>query len=287
MWKHSFLPEIHRKPSLTSPLTLPGSIIYTVNQQSSYSIIHCHDRKRQKLELTDSFHVSISFSIKSRHYFSLQHIQSAALFTRQCYQIEKNHDEVFSNDLIADHWSCVTGAIFAATSFLEATINEVFADTVDHPDGELASYLDVATKQLMADMWKRDIPRTAHYQIIEKFQIALTLARKPLLDLSRSPFQDVQTLIMIRNDLIHFEPVWTSIEVEKVHKRILSLQQEKKFALNPLTSSGNPFYPDKCLGHGCAKWAVSNSIQFVEDFFSRMSIPVFFDHIRSRLNTEP
>lgn len=240
------------------------------------------------MEHTDVLHLSETITVKSRHYFSLQHIQSAALFARQCYQIEKNYGGIFSADLIADHWSYVTGALFAATSFLEATINEVFADTVDHPDGELASHLDATTKELMADMWKRDIPRTAHYQIIEKFQIALTLARKPLLDLSRSPFQDVQTLIIMRNDLIHFEPVWTSVEAEKAHKRILSLQQEKKFALNPLiTSAGNPFYPDKCLGHGCAKWAVSNSIQFAEDFFSRMGIPVLFDHIRTRLNTEP
>lgn len=241
-----------------------------------------------KMEHTDSLHISDSISVKARHYFSLQHIQSAALFARQCYQIEKNYDGVYSSDLIADHWSYVTGAIFAAVSFLEATINELFADTVDHPDGELANYLNDATKQLMADMWKRDIPRTAHYQITEKFQIALTLARKPLLDFSRSPFQDVQTLIIIRNDLIHFEPVWRSIEAEKAHKRILSLQQETKFALNPLiTSELNPFYPDKCLSHGCAKWAVSNSIQFVENFFSSMGIPVLFDHIKSRLNTEP
>src|SRR5437868_6065303 len=105
---------------------------------------------------TDSLHISGSISVKSRHYFSLQHIQSAALFTRQCYQIEKNYDGVFSVDLFADHWSYVTGAIFAAVSFLEATINEVFADTVDHPDGELAGYLDTTTKQLMADMWKCD-----------------------------------------------------------------------------------------------------------------------------------
>ena len=154
------------------------------------------------MDSTDSLHLSASNSGKSRHYFSLQHIQSAAMFTRQCYLIEKNYDGEFSSDLIADHWSYVTGAIFAAVSFLEATINELFADTVDHPDGELASFLDAATKQLMADMWKRDIPRTAHYQITEKFQIALTLARKPLLDFSVSPFQDVQMCSIIQKGLI-------------------------------------------------------------------------------------
>lgn len=226
-------------------------------------------------------------TMQSRHYFSLQHIQSAALFTKQCYQIEKSYDGILTDELIAEHRSYVIGSIFAAVSFLEATINEVFADTVDHPNGELASPLDPATKQLMADMWKRGIPKTAHYQITEKFQIALTLARKPLLELTNSPFQDVQTLITIRNDLIHFEPVWTSIESEKAHKRILSLQQEKKFTFNPLIiTPGNPFYPDKCLSYGCAAWAVSNSIQFVEDFLSRMSIPVLFDQIIKNIKTE-
>ena len=57
--------------------------------------------------------------------FSLQHIQSAALFTRQCFQIEKDYNGEFSDDLIINHRSCVIGAIFAVASFLEATINEV------------------------------------------------------------------------------------------------------------------------------------------------------------------
>ncbi len=232
--------------------------------------------------------ITARLRVRSRTYYSLQHIQSAALFTRQCYQIESNYDGIFSDELISEHWSYVTGAIFATVSFLEATINELFADTTDHPDGELASHLDTSTKLIMADMWKRGIPRTANYQIIEKFQIALTLARKAPLDLGQPPFQDVQTLIVIRNALIHYEPVWASAEEEKAHKRILSLKQEKKFALNPLrTGQSNPFFPDKCLSHGCAKWAFNSSIQFVEEFFSRMGIPVLFDHLRMRLKTEP
>jgi hypothetical protein len=110
------------------------------------------------MELTASTHISEHISMQSRHYFSLQHIQSAALFTKQCYQIEKSYDGTLTDELIAKHRSYVIGSIFAAVSFLEATINELFADTVDHPNSELASPLDSATKQLMADMWKHDIP---------------------------------------------------------------------------------------------------------------------------------
>jgi hypothetical protein len=246
-------------------------------------------RKRRKMEYTHSDDTAIRIRIRARMYYSLQHIQSAALFTRQCYQIESNYDGTFSDELIAEHRSYVTGAIFATVSFLEATINELFADTVDHPDGELASHLDSSTKLLMADMWKRGIPRTATYQIIEKFQIALTLARKTLLNTGRTPFQDAQTLIIIRNALIHYEPMWISVEEEgQADKRILSLQQKKKFALNPLiTGQSNPFFPDKCLSHGCARWAINASIQFVEEFSSKIGIPILFDHIRTRLKTEP
>ncbi len=117
--------------------------------------------------------ITARLRVRSRTYYSLQHIQSAALFTRQCYQIESNYDGIFSDELISEHWSYVTGAIFATVSFLEATINELFADTTDHPDGELASHLDTSTKLIMADMWKRGIPRTANYQIIENFRLLL------------------------------------------------------------------------------------------------------------------
>ncbi|BCL79663.1 hypothetical protein ccbrp13_21280 [Ktedonobacteria bacterium brp13] len=232
------------------------------------------------MEITDAI------TIKSRYYFSLQHIQSAALFARQCYQIEKNYDGIFSIDLITEHRSYVIGSLFAAFSFLEATINEFFADTVDHPYGDVAKHLDADTKQLMTDLWVRGTFRTTNS--LEKFQVALTLARKPLLDSHSSPWQDVQILRAIRNDFVHYEPEWTSIELEKKRKNsILNLQQQKKFAFNPLiTATLNPFYPDKCLSHGCAKWAINSSVQLAEDFFSKIGVPIPFEHIRPQLKTE-
>jgi len=227
--------------------------------------------------------------IRTRMYYSQQHIQSAALFTRQSYQIESDYNGTPLNELIVEHRSYVTGAIFAAVSFLESTINELFSDTVDHPDGDLASHLDSSTKLLMADMWKLRIPKTATYPIIDKYQIALTLARKALFDTEQALWKDVKTLIVLRNALIHYEPVWTSQKEEgQAYKGILSLKQQKKFALNPLiTEQFNPFFPDKCLSHGCARWAVNTSVQFVQEFFSKMGIPVLFDHIKPLLKTEP
>ncbi len=49
--------------------------------------------------------------------------------------------------------------------------------------------------------------------------------------------------------------------------------RDRGFAPNPFFSgSGNPFFPDKCLGHGCAKWALESSVEFADAFFSRMGI---------------
>src|SRR5260221_14757880 len=110
--------------------------------------------------------------IRTRMYYSQQHIQSAALFTRQSYQIESDYNGTPLNELIVEHRSYVTGAIFAAVSFIEYSINELFLDTVDHPDGELGSHLVFSTKLLMGGIWEICISKNFHYPIIDKYQNA-------------------------------------------------------------------------------------------------------------------
>lgn len=57
------------------------------------------------------------------------------------------------------------------------------------------------------------IPRIGVYDaversliLLEKFDAVLRTARKPLMDKSRSPYQDVVPLIRLRNALVHFKP---------------------------------------------------------------------------------
>src|SRR5438105_50934 len=104
--------------------------------------------------------IAVRFRLQGRRYYSSQHIKAAALFTRQSYQIEEDYRKngVRTDELIEDHRSYVTGAIFAVASFLEATINEVFADALEHPTSDITVNMDSATKLLLADMWKQDVP---------------------------------------------------------------------------------------------------------------------------------
>jgi hypothetical protein len=156
-------------------------------------------------EIKDVAHAKDSVSVTKREYLSISHIQSAALLARLVAKIESTYIER-SEEFFFQHRTYVIAAIFFSVSFLEATINELFADIADN--GEKATQLDPNTKILMANMWKLDIPRTARFSILEKFQIALTLASKEMFEKGKSPYQDAALLITLRNSLVHYEPEW-------------------------------------------------------------------------------
>jgi hypothetical protein len=222
--------------------------------------------------------------LQARVHYSREHIKAAALFTRQSFQIEKSG--VITNELIDDHRSYVTGAIFAAVSFLEATINEVFADALEHPDSDITANIDPATKLSLANIWKLEHVEKATTLI--KYQTALILARKEQLKEGNSPYQDVDTLIIIRNALIHSKPWWERGKETKTNKKILHLQKTDRFLFNPfMIGKTNTFFPDLCLSHGCAEWAVKKSIEFVILFSSRIGSTILFDENSPSLKTQP
>lgn len=228
-------------------------------------------------------------SIALRTYFSLIHIQSAALFARHAAEVEKTYGGHGNDVLLAKQHAYAVGAVFAAVSFLEALINELFADAGEKYQNHLDG-LDEPTIEIMADMWAHSIPRTTRYSILEKYDIALVLAGRPPFDSGRQPYQDVDLLVKLRNDLVHYEPEWRHGDYDPSHKPDREPKFVKglrgKFPPNPIAAVGNPFYPDRCLGHGCAKWAVESSVQFTDDFFAVLGVKPTYEHIRDRLSCD-
>ena len=226
--------------------------------------------------------------VKSRFYFSLQHIQSAALFARRAGQIEKNYDGKFLNELFTEYQADVTASIFAAVSFLEATINELFADAEENYS-EYPKNINTNTKDLMAEMWKRGIPRTAHYPILEKFDIALVLAQKSALERDKPLVQNVKLVVQLRNNLIHYEPEWISEEpvvpsIAATEKKLIKCLRGK-FPTSPLVGGNSPFFPNKCLSYGCARWTVESSIAYADEFYNKLGATAPYEHIRQYLVT--
>ena len=125
---------------------------------------------------------------------------------------------------------------------------------------------------------------------MEKFQIALALTRKPSFKSGRNPYQDVKLLVELRNALIHYVPEWVAAaqaepEAEAAHKFEKKLR--RKFLPSPFMGN-NPYFPDKCLGHGCAKWGVDSALKFTDKFFSTMGLTPRYElsYDRSSLRAE-
>lgn len=233
-----------------------------------------------------------SLRVGVRSYLSFFHIQTAAFFARQSARLEREYAghswrEVWEAGVFPEHRAYVTGAVFATVAFLEATINELFKDAAEGHQGGPATQLPEHARPLMAERWRQGVDR---FDCLSKYQTALILAGEVPFNTGAQPYQDVRLLRDLRNGLIHFEPetIWGSGEPERqadVHA--VERRLRGKFALNPLMpeESGNPFYPDKCLSHGCAKWAVECSLSFTDVFHTQMGITPRYEPYRHLLGT--
>jgi len=219
-------------------------------------------------------------SIKMRNYFSLHHIGAAADFARLCKKVETEYSGTMEYEQFRLHRAYVTGSIVMAVSFLEATINELFSDAHEGV-GEPIKQLQSDTVTLLANMW--GLPKTESLPILDKYQLALMLGKKTLFDKGLATYQNAQLLNSLRNALVHYKPEWVEVGHDQ-HKWEGQLRAVG-FTLNPMMPN-NPFFPDQCLSHGCAKWAVESSLKFVREFCGAMGITPRFDSVPRNLATE-
>jgi hypothetical protein len=219
--------------------------------------------------------VTVTASVRSRHYFSFIHISAAAEFARRSAEIELTPSTVGGKNPWRLDRCYAVGAVISSVGFLEALINEVFSDAAETTSLRLKG-LGRRQRVLLADMWAHDVPKTARYPVLEKYDILLTLLRKVAFDKSSQPYQDARLLIDLRNALVHYEPEWISHrddsdpDQKARHKFDKSLKG--KFKTCPLTGAGNPFWPDGCIGYGCARWSVKTALSLTSAFFRRIHV---------------
>lgn len=231
-----------------------------------------------------------SITIRSRTNYSTQHIRAASFFSRKAYEIEESilgFQDLFNWDLKIEYKSYVTSSVFLSVAFLEAIINEFYSDVADDVVMSLSDHLDPKKISLLKGLWTQDVPRTAAFRVIQKFEIALLICELEPINKSQIQYGDINALIQLRNALIHYEPEWSIIHSdEKFNEKKMIAKLKNKFSLNPFTAEGNAFFPDKCISHGCAEWAVKNVISFVDDFYSKIGIQPPYEISRSKLTTK-
>lgn len=230
--------------------------------------------------------------IRFRDCFSVRYIQSSALLCRLAFAVEQEFQKAGTvpEDARLRHEAFVLNAVLSSVSFLESVVNELHADATD----EEFTALDDKHGTLL-----RTIGRQWHNPknfdrapMLTKYQTILAIANQPGFEEGDQAFVNVRELIEIRNHLLHYTREWVVIH----HRRSPGREPEstsdhfermlaRKFATNPLAAKNVPFFPDKCLGHGCAEWAILNCIIFVDEFYRRLGLPVPYEGIRDELLT--
>lgn len=222
---------------------------------------------------------------------------------------------------------------FSAVAFLEATINEFFLNAVEIERGTIGSDiftpldpelpLDPRVVESMAQIWNEKKARSYHdfnnvmclltnslkkkknscksnsvdfWHILDKYQLALCLNYHSPFDTSpTSSWDSADALIELRNKLVRYKPVWTTIaapqgeyegsepeegDIAKLENKL----KDYKICTNPLYQGS--LFPYKCLGWKGANWAVESSLKFTDEFFNWMGLKPNYDSLRYLLNTK-
>ena len=205
-------------------------------------------------------------TVSLRSYFSRHHLFGARHFVELTLNIEDAHTEgrLFNFD---NHRVYAINAILSSVAYMEAAINQVFQDAADGEEFYLRS-LSRDSKATMKKLWTNK----RRLGLLEKYRLALKGARQSLLDRGSPLYERAYLVVQLRNALVHAMPTSYTVGTKDQYGWVKSLKA-KRFARHPLMrNSGNPFFPDKCLAYGCAKWALNSCEKFVGTFYKKMSL---------------
>ena len=183
-------------------------------------------------------------------------------------KIEAMHDP---KELGQPAMSLCVAVVTSATSYIECMINEYWNSILNN--GRYSWGVEDLVKRRFRSVadamdWKRK------HAILEKYELAVSLSDKAPLDKGALPYQDAETLIALRNELVHYEP--RSIEYEKGERTTAISKLEKRLAsrvsIGKERSERAPF-PHKYLNAQCARWSAEASQTFVDTFLDRVGAP--------------
>ncbi|MGY4730713.1 hypothetical protein [Burkholderia pyrrocinia] len=217
----------------------------------------------------------------------MSYLTSAALLAKKAHAIEVGH--TFTDNLAAslrdEHDAFATGAIMMSAAAVDAFVNELFAE---YRDQGAMNHLDIASEKaaLVARIWT-DVPKVKRESVLEKYDLALRLLDLPGLDRKAAAVKAVDALFALRNSLMHYKLVTREAGVEPAEQKLGDFEKglQGYFADDPLTGPGNPYFPDRVIGHGAAEWSVQSAVAFLDGFCQLLLATPPYEHLRSTFAT--
>ena len=211
----------------------------------------------------------------TRYSFGPQFLVGAAIFVRRSSEIERNCGADVSELLKAEHRACVVSAIMQSVAALETEIYEI---CYYGPGSHLGSNgTDIAARDYLrprAEMIDR------HGDVLSRYCFVLRLLNKRALPSGEKLSQHTALLVRLRNELVHYKSKWgQDMAAKKLWKGLRAL----KHPMPPFASEHSNFFPHQCLSAGCAAWAVTTAVAFMDAFYFRLGTASRLDAYRPRL----
>lgn len=214
-----------------------------------------------------------------RAYFSVQHLMSANHFVRKTERTERrialSFDSEATTHLVMTY---ATGTIFAAGAFLEALINELFADAALADGGHLRTLPEQARKDISTSFQAIQMK-----SMFAKGEHLLRLAGAAPIIRTDPIAQSVLDLVEVRNCLVHYKGPWLDIATEGM-KRPGSLSDSPlaltlRSSFEPRQGAGQMQLAG-WLGAGCARWSVKAAVEFADEVCKRLGIQAPYWFVR-------
>ncbi|MET8768831.1 hypothetical protein [Streptomyces sp. NPDC004658] len=226
------------------------------------------------------------------HPFSYDHAMTACTLSRNCGRLEAEYTATAGKKgSPAEHMAYATGSVIASFCFLEASINEFYA-AAGREDLQSAGGCggleagDLGVIAQVADAVEK-VPT------LELFRLALTVLRRPLLYRGTQVYADADLLRRLRNELVHYTPRLLPADTGESggvvdRRKMVEQLRQRGFAPSAFfADSSNPYFPQKCLGHGCTTWAWKTALAFADAFYSGLGITPPYENARAAGRLEP
>lgn len=170
--------------------------------------------------------------------------------------------------------------IMASSAFLEARVNEVLRDAADDDPQQSVNLMHLApsTVTLLQEFGRND-RLERNLSTLDKYNLVLSCASQPRIDMSRRPGQDVGALFVLRNALVHFKPEtqWDDDEQHRMERILRHLVPQCT-----LLADVEPWWPSQALTAGVAEWSCLVSKQLVHEWESVINLPTSMGTERDR-----
>jgi hypothetical protein len=213
--------------------------------------------------VSESASVNDWVSSTERFSFPNQFLEGAAIFAKKAQKIEAEFDGQLEEELRIEHRALIASAIMQSAAALEAEAHEICKFG---PGSHLGSNaIDPDDHRLLKPLTEFIDKQST----LDRFEIILAILQKTPIDRGRNPFQSADLLVGLRNHITHYKSAWTD-ELERVS--LLTRLECLRLSPPPFTSKDQNFFPHRCLGAACGKWAVKSAAEFIDVFYQRLGI---------------